>query len=89
MADSGSEQCSSAWDSGGGCGQNETQMLHLEVPERCGNRNSSGCEMGFTATSHSNPSGGERKRGLRVIKLLLFVEKDTRREEAEWHKSSV
>lgn len=64
-------------------------MPHLEVQERCGSRGCAGCERGFTVTSHSNPSGGERKRGLRVIRLLLLVEKDTRREKAEWHKSSM
>lgn len=83
MADTPSEQCSSAWD------RNETQMPHLEVWELCRNRDCTGCERSFTAPFHSNPSGGEWKRGLGVMRLLLLVEEDTRREEAEWHKSSV
>lgn len=90
LAYSQSEQCSLAWHSGGGYGQKgQTQMPHLEVQEHCGSRGCAGCERRFSATSHSNPSGGERKRGLRVIRLLLLVEKDTRREKAEWHKSSM
>lgn len=68
--------------------RNEMQILHSEVQECCRNRDCAGCERALTATSHPNPPGGERKRGLRVIKLLLFVEKDMR-EDAEWHKSSV
>lgn len=50
MADSQSEQCSSAWDSGG----NEMQMPHSEVWERCRNMDCAGCERGFIATSRSN-----------------------------------
>lgn len=70
-------------------GQKWDVNVNSEVWECCRSRDYAGYERGFTAPSHWNPSGGERKRGLGVMRLLLLVEEDTRRAEAEWHKSSV
>lgn len=82
-AGSGSEQCPQPGTVGEATDTNEMQMPRSGVRERGGSWGCASSERAFTATSHSNPSGGEKNRGLRVIRLLLLVGKGTRRGEAQ------